>query len=236
METLIKTCLSIFIFGSIYCQSYKITVLGYHTTDVTQTIHDSGRIEFNAQNRGLAGMIWPMNNYYRTTYDIQNFTLKEWSKNIKQGSFKDKNDCTLNSNATLVYTNHDPIIVSEPIHTIFTLLAKVQNNSSDDLDGKWLKFEHEGRLGNARFLLADSSRAWNGRDSILCDHYRLDLKIIDTLNKIENSKDYFMKNIIDDSFVRELWVSKTHKKQIVLAKIHTPWISLIAQIEDPKEN
>ena len=76
METLIKTCLSIFVFGSIYCQSYKITVLGYHTTDVTQTIHDSGRIEFNAQNRGLAGMIWPMNNYYRTTYDIQNFTLK----------------------------------------------------------------------------------------------------------------------------------------------------------------
>ena len=45
-----------------------------------------------------------------------------------------------------------------------------------------------------------------------------------------------MKNIIDDSFVRELWVSKTHKKQFILAKVHTPWISLIAQIEDPKEN
>ena len=70
----------------------------------------------------------------------------------------------MNSNATLVYTNHDPIIVSEPIHTIFTLLAKVQNNSSNDLDGKWLKFEHEGKLGSARFLLADSSKAWNGED------------------------------------------------------------------------
>ena len=236
METLIKTFLSMLIFGSIYCQSYKITILGYHTTDVTQTIHDSGRIEFKAQNRGLAEMIWPMNNYYSTTYNIQDFSLKEWSKNIKQGLFDNKNDCTLNSNTTLLYTNHHPIIIFEPVYTIFTLLAKVQKNSSNDLDGKWLKFEHEGKLGNARFLLADSSKAWNGKDSILCDHYRLDLKIIDTLNKVENSKDYFMRNIIDDSFVRELWISKTHKKQIILAKIHTPWISLIAQIEDPKEN
>ena len=74
---------------------YKITILGYHTTDVTQTIHDSGKIEFNAQNRGLARMIWPMNNYYSTTYNFQDFSLKEWSKNIKQGSYKNKIDCTL---------------------------------------------------------------------------------------------------------------------------------------------
>ena len=85
-----------------------------------------------------------------------------------------------------------------------------------------MKFEHEGRLGNARFLLADSSKAWNGRDSILCDHYRLDLKIIDTLNKIENSKDYFMKNIIDDSFVRELWVSKHIKNKLSLQRFIHP--------------
>ena len=102
METLIKTFLSMLIFGSISCQSYKITILGYHTTDVTQTIHDSGRIEFKAQNRGLAEMIWPMNNYYSTTYNIQDFSLKEWSKNIKQGLFDYKNDCTLNSNTTLL--------------------------------------------------------------------------------------------------------------------------------------
>ena len=111
-----------------------------------------------------------------------------------------------------------------------------QKEPFQNIDTKWFNYEHEGQLGLARFLWSDTVNIWDGKDSILCDHYRLDLKIIDTLNKIENSKDYFMKNIIDDSFVRELWVSKTHKKQIVLAKIHTPWISLIAQIEDPKEN
>ena len=84
--------------------------------------------------------------------------------------------------------------------------------------------------------MADSSIAWDGKDSILCDHYRLDLEIVDTLNTIEISKDYFMKNIIDDSFVRELWVSRRPKRQIIFAKVITPWVTLKAQINATKEN
>ena len=236
METLNKIFLYIILFGQVFCQSYKISILGYHTTDVTQTIHDSGRIEFSAQNRGLIDMIWPMNNYYNTIYDIETFTLKEWSKNIKQGTFKNNNYCILNSEGKLLYNNHDPIFLSNPVHTIFTLLIAVQTKSSYDLDTKWYNFEHEGKLGRARFVWADSSMAWNGKDSILCDHYRLDLNVIDTLKKIKGPQDYFMKNIINDTFVRELWVSRTIKKQIVFAKVTTPWFSITGRINSNKEN
>ena len=236
METLIKFYLCIFAIGKIFCQSYNITILGYHTTDITQIVHNSGRIEFKTQNRGLADMIWPMNNYYDTSYDTQNFYLKTWSKNIKQGTFTNKNRCIINSQKNLLYNDHDTINISYPVHTIFTLIAKVQSESSDEIDARWFKFEHEGKLGRARFLLADSSMAWDGKDSILCDHYRLDLEIIDTSNTIEMSKDYFMKNITNESFVRELWVSRRPKRQIIVAKVITPWVTLKAQINATKEN
>ena len=236
METLIKIFLYLLFLGKIIGQSYQVTILGYHTTDINQTIHDSGRIEFRTQNRGLADIIWPMSNYYNTLYDVETYALKEWSKNIKQGTFKNKNNCMVDSEGDLLYNNHDPINLSKPVHTIFTLIAAVQTGFSDDLDTKWFNFEHEGQLGRGRFIWADSSMAWNGNDSVLCDHYRLDLDITDTLKKIEGSKDYFMKNIIDDRFVRELWVSKNIEKHIVLARVHTPWISLTARINSHKEN
>ena len=43
-------------------------------------------------------------------------------------------------------------------------------------------------------------------------------------------------NIINDTFIRELWVSRSIKKQIIVARVQTPWISLTAQINSSKEN
>ena len=237
METLKKLFLYILLlFGKILGQTYEITVLGYHTTDIHQTIHDSGKIEFKTQNRGLADIIWPMNNYYNTIYNIENFSLIEWSKNIEQGTYENKYHCIIDSKKNMSYNNNNLIKTLEPVHTIFSLLAMIQNTPSNIIDTKWFNFEHEGKFGKARFLWADSSMAWNGRDSILCDHYRLDLNITDTLKSIGTSKDYFMKNIINDTFIRELWVSKTIKKRIIVAKVQTPWISLTARINSNKEN
>ena len=52
----------------------------------------------------------------------------------------------------------------------------IQNVSFLEIDTKWFSFEHETQAGRARFLWADSSNVWNGIDSIICDHYRLDIK------------------------------------------------------------
>ena len=65
----------LFLLSNILCQSYKITILGYHATDVTQIIHAPGEIEYIVQNRGLLDLIWPTNNLYSAKYDSNNFNL-----------------------------------------------------------------------------------------------------------------------------------------------------------------
>ena len=231
-----KILFLLFLLSQIFCQSYKIKILGFHTTDVTQIIHDSGKIEFVAQNRGLLDMIWPTKNDYSANYDSKTFNLKSWGKNIQQGTYKNNLFAIIDSNKSLIYNKKQKILISEPVHTIFTMIAMVQSKTYDELDTKWFNYEHEGKLGKARFVWSDSSFAWNGKDSILCDHYRLDININDSLNTILKSTDYFMKYIIKENFVRELWVSKTKRKIIIAAKVKTPWFTLIAQLNSNKEH
>ena len=71
-------------------QSYSVSVFGIPAADVEQTIHDSGKIEFTTQNRGIFDLFWPAKNVYNAVYDSNSFVLKSWSKTVKQGEFKQK--------------------------------------------------------------------------------------------------------------------------------------------------
>ena len=93
-----------------------------------------------------------------------------------------------------------------------------QSYDKDFLDTKWFQYEHEGQFGKARFLWSDSSNVWDGHDSILTDHYRLDIIISDSSQKI-NTSDYFMNNIANDDSIKELWVSRKNKRNIIAASI-----------------
>ena len=98
-----------------------------------------------------------------------------------------------------------------------------------ELDTKWFELEHEGNKGKARFLWSDTANVLIGKESILCDHFRFDIIIDDTTNNVKNS-DYFMNNIINPNGVRELWISTTIPKQIVLAKYQFDFFILEGKI------
>ena len=225
-----------FLTGVVAGQSYSITILGFHAADVNQTIHDSGRIEFTTQNRGLIDLIWPANNYYDTRFDPTKFSLISWRKKIRQGTYKPSLSARMDSTGVLVYNENHKVNLSKPAHTIFTMLAMIQSQGPETLDTKWFQYEHEGKVGKARFVWADSSKAWNGQDSILCDHYRLDINIIDSLTSVSKRTDYFMGQIILSEAVREVWVSRVKPKRIIAAKVKTPWFSLWAHIIETKEH
>ena len=70
---------------------------------------------------------------------------------------------------------------------------------------------------------------WAGKDSIMCDHYRMDINILDSTFSIEGNKDYFMKNIIDENYIKELWVKRKEKREIIKARIKNNWITFIAK-------
>jgi len=220
----------IIIINTTYSQNYKLTCFGFHTTDIKQIIHEHGEIKYEIQNRGLMDMVWPANNIYSTIYNSKTFSIKSWRKKIQQGTYKSSLKAEVNSNGNLLYDDKQLVELHGPVHTIFTMLAMVQSYSQEQIDTKWIPYEHQGKTGRARFLWSDSLMIWDGKDSILCDHYRMDIDIVDSAYVIKNTKDYFMDNINDISYVKELWVKRGEEKTIIQASAKNNWITLLAQV------
>ena len=218
----------------IFGQEYSIQVLGFHICDVNQNITNSKRIDFSTQNRGLFDFFWPAKNNYSTEFDPQDYSIKKWNKTVNQGSYKKSLSAFLESDKTMIYSNNQKLKLSPPVYTLFSLIAMIQFYDRDLIDARWFRYEHEGRIGKARFLWADSSNAWDGKDSILCDHYRFDILITDSSDVVKNN-DYFMKYIINKNSVREVWVSKEKPKRIIAAKVELPFFNFYAQIVRNKE-
>ena len=215
-------------------QSYSINVFGFHACDVDQIISSPDKIEFKTQNRGVFDLIWPTNNYYKTIFDPKNFAIKSWGKKINQGAYKKNVSAVIDTSGSIQYNNKQKISLSSPIYNIFSMLAMVQLYDKELLDTKWFHYEHQGRIGKARFLWSDSSNIWNGQDSILCDHYRFDILISDSSQSIK-TQDYFMKHIANDNSIKELWVSRKKTKRIIAASIKMKYLFLRAQIIPKKE-
>ena len=117
------------------------------------------------------------------------------------------------------YSSSETVKLNNNTKTIFTLLSMIQNLSFLEIDTKWFSFEHETQTGRARFLWADTSNVWNGIDSIICDHYRLDIEIMENGDQNFKETDIFMKNIIKEEVTREFWVSKEEPKRIIQSVI-----------------
>ena len=155
--------------------------------------------------------------------------MKSWGKKVKQGIYKSSLDAKVDSIDNVLKYGKESIQIAEPIYTIFTMLAMVQTLPYDILDTKWFPYEHQGKIGEARFLWSDSSMVWAGKDSIMCDHYRMDINILDSTFSIKGKKDYFMKNIIDENYIKELWVKRKKKREIIKARVKNNWVTFIAR-------
>ena len=233
METLkvilIKSVFCIMVFA----QEYSISIFGFHAADVTLN-RDSTSTEFEAKNRGIFDLIWPTSNNYKTVFDKNNYSIKKWEKVIKQGSYKVKISGGITSDNYMKYEEGKVIKIESGTKTIFTFLEMAVMMNKDYLDTRWFPYEHEGSLGRARLIWADSLNQWSGKDSIFCDHYRFDIEITDSTKQVKNS-DYFMNNIIRSDCVREIWVSRKSPKNIIAAKISLGPIPVLAMIQIDKE-
>jgi len=107
------------------------------------------------------------------------------------------------------------------IQSIFTLLARVQQETVAKLDARWFTLDHEGRLYKGRFLWADSVNIKALGKEIPCDHYRLDLIPLEHSEEepILTHSDYFMSHIIATNAVRQLWVERGKSRRIIKASV-----------------
>ena len=218
---------------ALFAQEYSISIFGFHAADVSIS-RDSTSSEFQTNSRGIFDLIWPINNNYKTVFDENNYSIKVWEKTIKQGSNKVKVSGSVTSDGYMKYKDEDRIKIDNETQTVFTILEMAMMMDRKYLDTKWFPYEHEGRLGKARLIWADSLNQWSGRDSVLCDHYRFDIEITDS-TKLVKTSDYFMNNIIRSDCIREIWVSREIPKNIIAAKVHLGPIPVIARIQIDKE-
>ena len=228
---------AIFIFllaSSIYLrgQEYKITLWSFPIVTVEMKSEAPGKITFNTESIGIMDYIWPHDNNYTTHYDTTNFGLRHFSKKIKQGSFKQKLSCDFNrDDSTLIYDGKT-VHVPDSVQTIFTLLARITVDSLEYIDTKWFPMDHEGCSYRGRFLWSDTVTVKAMDKDILCDHFRLDLIPNEDNECLLEKSDYFMKNIVAENTVRQLWVEKNNNKRIIKASAKVHGLTLEAIIQD----
>ena len=210
-------------------QDYKLTCFGIHIGDANQKIYETGKIEYKIQTRGITDLIWPATNEYYTYFNTKTFSLKSWGKKIEQGLYKSSLGAKVDSINNVLKYDQKSVQIGDSIYTIFTMLAMVQVLPFDILDTKWFPYEHQGKVGKTRLLWSDSSMVWSGEDSVMCDHYRIDINTLDTTSSIQGAEDYFMESIIDQSYVKELWIKRGKKKKIIKASLKNNWITFIAR-------
>ena len=210
-------------------QNYKISCFGIHIGDISQKILNNGKIEYEMESRGLAKIIWPTNNSYYTFFDTETFALKSWGKDIKQGLNEFSLNADIDSIDNILHYEKESIQLNNAIFTIFSVLAMMQNQSYEKIDTKWFPFEHQGKLGETRLLWSDSLMLWSGTDSVMCDHYRMDINIIDSTLSLDSQEDYFMDNIHKENYIREFWVKRGKEKKIIQASFKNEWLTLIAR-------
>ena len=233
METIMKRLLHILFlcFWFIHAQDYKITFLGLPAVDVNMAM-DENKINFSVQTVGLINLIWPTENQYAVTYNSSHFGLLNYEKKIKQGTNKYKLTAKYYPEDSTLHYEQTTLKRVPEIQTIFTLLAQVQKEPIDAIDTKWFPMDHDGQLFSARLLWADTSTITIEDSSIICNHYRLDIKAEEDVTSLHEQSDYFMNNIVAPEAVRQLWVEKSGRRRIIQASVKIYGINIVAKIKN----
>ena len=153
---------------------------------------------------------------YYSKYDKNNYTIIETKKNTEQKTEEQNYDAVLKRGNILVYNEKDSISLENSTHSLFSLLVKIMNYPVDSIDTKWFNLENEGVLYETRLLWNDTTSVSINSEKILCDHYRLDLKLLDDDKNIFDKTDYFNELFFDINSIRQIWVEKWQKQQRII--------------------
>lgn len=198
---------------------YTISVLGIPIVNVTMNQNSASSLSFETKTLGVFDVIWPTKNMYSVTFDSTSFGIKTYEKDINQGTFSQSLSAHYNEKTNSIDYNNGPSVEREKsCKTILTLLAWVQSSTADQINEQWFSMEHEGDLYQSRVLLADTPFLGILGDSILTDHYRLDLKLKES-GKFLDRTDYFMENIVMPGMVKQLWIEHEPPHRILQATV-----------------
>ncbi len=211
---------------------YNLSVYGLKCGELSYTSQENNRLTIKTNSSGLINYIFPFKNEYDVLFDSSTFIINNYSKNIKQGEFKQKLKGEWNpSTNSIEYENLSSFKRPNPCLSIFSFLFMLNQKSYKYLDTKWFDLEHEGNLFKSRVLLSESvNLTYNGK-SISSHHFRFDLIPKSNTIKMLNRTDYFSQNITHPEAIKQIWVSKAPKKKILKASVKIGIIEIIATLK-----
>ncbi len=199
--------------GSLIGQDYDVTIWGVSigSANIRQATDEEISLKIKAHD--FVDPVFPVNLVYSSKFDKRTFTVIENNKTTEQGSDEQNYEAILTDGNILVYDDKDSISLDTNTFSLLSLLVKIINSPVDSIDTKWLNVVNEGILYETRPLWNDTTIISINGEDVLCDHYRLDLKIGNDDKKLFDKTDYFNQLFFDINSIRQLWVGTWQKQQ-----------------------
>ena len=206
----------VLLYGNIRCQKYDVTIWGLHVGTAELQQEKDEDITFILKSNDFIDYILPINLIYYSKFNKNNYTIVETKKTTEQKTEEQNYEAILKSENLLVYNVQDSIHLEQNTHSLLSLFVKLMNSPVDSIDTKWFNLENEGILYKTRLLWNDTTTILINNENILCDHYRLDLKMLDDDKKLFEKTDYFNELFFDINSVRQIWIEKWQKQQRII--------------------
>ena len=215
-RSILGLVLFLILFGNIRSQEYDVAIwrITVGTAGLEQIAENE--ISFKLKSNEFIDYVFPIDLDYYSKFDKNNYTIIENKKTTHHRTEEQNYEAILDHNNVLVYNDRDSISLEPNTHSLLSLIVKLMNSSVDSIDTKWVNLENEGISYKTRFLWNDTTTISVKNKDILCDHYRLDLKMVNDNNIIYEKTDYFNELFFDINSIRQIWVEKWQKKQRII--------------------
>ena len=219
------------LFGSVDTLYYDLTIFGIKCGEIIYHYPENDKLYITARSTGLIDYFFPFRNDYNTSFDISSYGIRHYKKIVRQGEFKQrfsgKWDSSLNE---IVYDKFDSFQRADSCMTIFTFLARISREPGGLIDTQWFTMEHEGNLFKSRVLIADTVKIKSSGNTILCNHFRLDLIPSNNQIKMLDRSDYFSQNITRPEAIKQIWVEQKPPGRIMEASVKIGPITVTATL------
>lgn len=214
--TIINLLIFIAFTGTLIGQEYDVSIWGVPVGTAEFQQDKDDEISFKLNSNEFINYIYPIDLQYYSKFNKKNYTVIKNKKSTEQNKEEQKFEAVMMDKNIFVYDEKDSISLKSNTNSILSLFVKLMNSPIDSIDTKWYNLVNEGVLYETRFLWNDTARVSINNENILCDHYRLDLKILDDDNNIFDKTDYFNELFFDINSIRQIWVEKWQKQQRII--------------------
>ena len=219
------------LFGSVDTLYYDLTIFGIKCGEIIYHYPENDKLYITARSSGLINYFFPFRNDYNTSFDTSSYEIRHCKKIIRQGEFKQRLSGKWDASSNkVVYEKLGSFQRPDSCMNLFTFFARLNREHGDLLDTQWFPVEHEGSLFKSRVLIADRVKMEFDGDSILCNHFRLDLIPSNNQIKMLDRSDYFSQNITRPEAIKQIWVEKKIPGRIMEASVKIGPITVTATL------